>query len=110
MSLSVHEAIEKVSNVEITCHVPDDDDKDRRIQGIGNDLKYYEIDEAIGMIETGTQEFRVLRDPPLYDSALIVVAERNGKKYLKTEVDGKEPNNLLSLPHCRKSGSGTISN
>lgn len=31
----------------------------------------------------------------------IVVAERNGNKYLRTEADDDEPNNLLSLPDCQ---------
>ena len=30
----------------------------------------------------------------------IIVAERLGKKYLKTESDGYEPNNLLALGDC----------
>ena len=30
----------------------------------------------------------------------IIVAERLGKKYLKTEADGYEPNNLLALGDC----------
>ncbi len=34
-------------------------------------------------------------------SVWVVVAEsRYGNKYLKTENDGEEPNNLLSLPEC----------
>lgn len=34
------------------------------------------------------------------NKAKIVVAERNSIKYLKTEADDDEPNNLLSLPEC----------
>ena len=30
----------------------------------------------------------------------IIVAERLGRKYLKTEADGYEPNNLLALGDC----------
>ena len=33
-------------------------------------------------------------------TAWIVVAMHNGRKYLKTEADGYEPNNLLSLSAC----------
>lgn len=29
-----------------------------------------------------------------------VATSRYGNKYLKTEADGDEPNNLLSLPEC----------
>ena len=34
-------------------------------------------------------------------SVWVIIAQRNGKKYLKTEADGDEPNNLLSLPRCK---------
>lgn len=30
----------------------------------------------------------------------VTVATRNGRKYLKTEADGLDPNNLLALPEC----------
>jgi DNA-binding winged helix-turn-helix (wHTH) protein len=30
----------------------------------------------------------------------VVVAEHEGRPYLKTEADGYAPNNLLSLPEC----------
>jgi len=31
----------------------------------------------------------------------IIVATRNGRKYLKTTTDGYEPNNLLALGDCK---------
>ena len=30
----------------------------------------------------------------------VVIATRNGRKYLKTANDGANENNLLSLPEC----------
>lgn len=30
----------------------------------------------------------------------VIVASRNGRKYLKTEADRDTPDNLLSLPEC----------
>ena len=30
----------------------------------------------------------------------VIVASRNGTKYLKTEADSDTPDNLLSLPEC----------
>ena len=30
----------------------------------------------------------------------VIVATRNGHKYLKTEADYDTPDNLLSLPEC----------
>lgn len=31
---------------------------------------------------------------------IIVAVSRFGNKYIKTEADGDQPNNLLSLPEC----------
>lgn len=31
---------------------------------------------------------------------VIIAVSRYGNKYLKTEADGEQPNNLLSLPEC----------
>jgi hypothetical protein len=33
-------------------------------------------------------------------SVKVIVATHNGHKYIKTENDGLQPNNLLSLPEC----------
>lgn len=54
--------------------------------------------EAIAGIEGGKWNFFVsVRG----DSVWVVVAtSRFGNKYLKTQADGDEPNNLLSLPEC----------
>ena len=30
----------------------------------------------------------------------VIVASRNGRKYIKTEADQDTPDNLLSLPEC----------
>lgn len=46
------------------------------------------------------------RDPQAYyvsvggKSVWVIVADHNGNKYLKTQNDGLQPNNLLSLPEC----------
>ena len=57
-------------------------------------------DNAIDRIETGRNSFYVER--PSGDRVEVVVAvSRHGNKYIKTEADGDEPNNLLSLPECR---------
>jgi Protein of unknown function (DUF3892) len=55
--------------------------------------------EAVNYIESGEWKFWV--KPPNADSVwVIVVTSRYGHKYLKTEADGEQPNNLLSLPEC----------
>ena len=53
--------------------------------------------EAIAGIEAGTWEFNVMVNN---QRVKVIVATRLGVKYLKTENDAEEPNNLLSLPEC----------
>lgn len=54
---------------------------------------------AVRYIESGDWSFYVNVNGK---SVWVVVAvSRFGNKYLKTEADGEEPNNLLSLPECR---------
>lgn len=54
--------------------------------------------DAIAGIESGKWRFWVSVDG---DSVWVIVAtSRFGNKYLKTENDGDQPNNLLSLPEC----------
>ena len=56
-------------------------------------------EEAIRGIEDGRWQFYVSRPPG--DSVWVIVAiSPYGNKYLKTEADGDQPNNLLSLPEC----------
>ncbi|MEM9656095.1 MAG: DUF3892 domain-containing protein [Actinomycetota bacterium] len=75
-----------------------------RIVGIGgvNDdggRWYLRSDEAIDGIESSKYRFYVER--PAGSSVWVIVAvSASGRKYLKTEADGLEPNNLLSLPEC----------
>ena len=54
---------------------------------------------AIEGIESGEWSFYVER--PQGDRVKVIVAEsRFGNKYIKTEADGDQPNNLLKLPEC----------
>ena len=56
-------------------------------------------DDVIRRIEISQESFYVSR--PQGDTVWVVIAvSRSGNKYLKTEADGDEPNNLLSLPEC----------
>ena len=53
---------------------------------------------AIEGMETGTWTFYVnVRDKPV---KVLIAMSQNGNKYLITENDGIEPNNLLTLPEC----------
>lgn len=55
-------------------------------------------EETIQEIEAGTWKFYVsVNNDPVW---VIVAKSKFGNKYLKTEPDGDQPNNLLSLPEC----------
>ena len=55
-------------------------------------------EKAIGGIEDGTWSFFVgVGGERVW---VVVATSRNGNKYLKTQNDGVQPNNLLSLSEC----------
>lgn len=79
-----------------------------RISHIGGNGWKLTQKDAIDGIESGKWAFFVRRGGYSAASLLlnaevevIVAVSRFGNKYLKTEADGEEPNNLLSLPECR---------
>lgn len=53
---------------------------------------------AVAGIENGTRSFYVSSGGRTV--RVIVAVSQYGNKYLKTEADGEQPNNLLSLPEC----------
>jgi hypothetical protein len=55
-------------------------------------------EEAIAGIESGKWTFYTFVRGNR--SRVIVAVSRFGNKYLKTEADGEQPDNLLSLPEC----------
>lgn len=56
------------------------------------------LDQAIAGIEAGKWKFYVSVGG---QSVWVVIAvSAAGRKYLKTQNDGEQPNNLLSLPEC----------
>ena len=55
-------------------------------------------ERAIEAIENGVYSFYVLANGKRVN--VIVAKSQYGHKYLKTEADGDQPNNLLSLPEC----------
>ena len=54
-------------------------------------------EQAIAYIERGEWSFYTLVNGHRRN---VIVASRNGRKYLKTEADADTPDNLLSLPAC----------
>jgi hypothetical protein len=88
---------------QITCHKPDNQDTDRRIQGLGGPGGggwYRDIDTLISLIENEGDRFWTTT--PRGESVWIDVYKHpdSGRKYLKTDRDGVMPYNLLALPHC----------
>lgn len=55
--------------------------------------------EAIRGIESGQWSFYVSQGGRAVK--VVVAISQFGNKYLKTEADNSEPNNLLSLPECQ---------
>lgn len=55
-------------------------------------------EQAIAYIENGTYNFYVsVSGQAVW---VVVAVSQYGNKYLKTQADGENPNNLLSLPEC----------
>jgi hypothetical protein len=87
-----------MASLQVTCHVPDGADSDKRIDAIGGYGWKLAIDDAIRNIENGENNYWTYAANARVE---VVVAKRsNGRKYLKTTADGIEPNNLLALARC----------
>ena len=56
------------------------------------------MDDAIAKIESGEREFFVQAHRGTV--GVIVAVSPSGKKYLKAEADGDQPDSLLRLPEC----------
>lgn len=85
---------------QVTCHVPDGADADRRIDKLGGTFhaQPQPIDTIIRWIDEGHTFWT-----EAYGRAVEVVVRthsHSGRRYLTTEGDGFPPNNLLKLPTC----------
>ena len=86
---------------QIACISKDDRENPfQRITHVGGTGWRMTQQDAIRAIEIGERSFRVSRGGGK-TVAVVVATSQHGNKYLKTEADGDEPNNLLSLPECR---------
>jgi hypothetical protein len=89
---------------EITCiNKSDRFDPHERILSIGGlnkDSTRWKMPQqkAVEGIEKGKYSFYVTRNGKTV--GVIIATSRYGHQYLKTEADGEQPNNLLSLPEC----------
>jgi hypothetical protein len=86
--------------VEIKCiNKSDRYSAHERIKSIG-DGRHWKMPQetAIAGIEAGQWRFYV--NQAGRKVWVIVAVSAAGNKYLKTENDGEQPNNLLSLPEC----------
>jgi len=74
-----------------------------RIRNVGGYTdKQWKItqEQAIAYIESGEWRFWVTCSGHRDSVWVKVEVSRYGHKYLKTEADGEDENNLLSLPEC----------
>ena len=55
--------------------------------------------DAVSSINTGRCSYYVER-PVGHRVEVVVARSASGYEYLKTQADGEQPNNLLSLPEC----------
>ena len=90
--------------IEVKCINKSDRDNPHEriinIGGVNSDGTRWKITQqrAIDGIESGKWQFYVSVNRQRVN--VIVAVSRYGNKYLKTEADGEQPNNLLSLPEC----------
>jgi hypothetical protein len=84
---------------EITCiNKTNRQSAHERISHIGGSGWRITQEQALGRIESNAEQFYVSKGSSRVN---VIVAKHNGNKYIKTENDGEQPNNLLSLPECK---------
>ena len=93
----------QVTTVQIQCINKTDrynaHERIRYVGGIHNNERWkLSQEDAIKSIERS--EFRFYVSVNGKSVWVIVAVSAHGNKYLKTENDGEQPNNLLSLPEC----------
>jgi len=85
--------------VQVTCiNKTDRFNSHERIHSIGGASWKMSQQQAIACIEGGSYQFYV--QAGARSVWVIIALSQCGHKYLKTQADGLQPDNLLSLPEC----------
>jgi Protein of unknown function (DUF3892) len=93
-----------MSRLQVTCINKSDrynaHERILNIGGVNGDGTRWKMsqEDAIRNIESATNEFFVIVGGR--EVNVIVAKSQYGNKYIKTEPDADQPNNLLSLPEC----------
>jgi hypothetical protein len=88
-----------MAHLQVTCiNKTDRYNPHERIRNIGGQGFRYSQPDAISYIERRVHSFYVSVGR---NTVNVIVATHQGNKYLKTENDGVQPDNLLSLLECR---------
>ncbi len=89
-----------MTTYQATCHTPDSNDPDRRLQGLGGSGWKHGIDTIIAGIQSGADKYWTTTSKG--ESVWVEVHKhpQSGRLYIKTSADGLVPNNLLALPRC----------
>lgn len=101
--LSQLNKIQMATRLQITCiRKTNRSDVHDRIHQVGGSINgsswRLSQQEAIVGIERGTYSFYVFKNAHIVN--VVVAISRAGNKYIKTERDDYQPDNLLSLPEC----------
>ena len=68
-----------------------------RISHIGGEWGKVTEEEAIAQISNDPDSYYVQAG---FNKVKVIIGDRLGRAYLKTEIDGTRADNLLSLPNC----------
>jgi hypothetical protein len=83
---------------QVTCATKKDKgDIHERISAIGGAWGTVSEDKAISEVQADPTAYFVNKGG---HTVYLIVSTRNGRRYLKTQNDGENENNLLSLPNC----------
>ena len=87
-----------MAHLQITCiNKSNRQDPHDRITNVGGNWGKHTQQEAINYIKSRVHTYYVSVGA---NSVNVIVAQNQGRDYLKTENDGLHPNNLLSLREC----------